>query len=119
MNRATPLCLGKYELFDSEDVADHRMARALCERCPVLDWCRSELEKARANTLYPPKWGPRGTWAGIYIGRSGKPGVTPKRRVAACGTPSGYKRHLRMGEETCRACRDSVNAYRNEVKEAS
>jgi hypothetical protein len=32
----------------------------------------------------------------------------------ACGSPGGYKRHRRLGEEPCRACLDAVAAYSRE-----
>lgn len=31
--------------------------------------------------------------------------TTHRRRVAACGTPAGYKRHARAGEPACPECR--------------
>jgi DNA-binding transcriptional ArsR family regulator len=28
-----------------------------------------------------------------------------------CGTPKGYKRHKRVGEDACRDCKDALNEY--------
>lgn len=33
-----------------------------------------------------------------------------QRKVAACGTPSGYGRHRRNGEDACPPCKQAVNA---------
>jgi hypothetical protein len=30
-----------------------------------------------------------------------------RRAVAVCGSDGGYYRHLRLGQETCQACRDA------------
>ena len=61
-------CAGRWEMFDSTDVTDHRQARALCSTCPMLTHCRSELEAATADAHEGVKYGPRGTWAGVLIG---------------------------------------------------
>lgn len=41
---------------------------------------------------------------------------TPRRNAAECGTPAGYKRHRRNGEEACPAClrakADAIARYR-------
>jgi transposase len=36
-----------------------------------------------------------------------------------CGTPKGYKRHLRAKQEPCRPCRDAVAAYVTERRAAN
>lgn len=36
--------------------------------------------------------------------------MTATRTEVTCGTLSGYQRHLRHGEETCRPCRAAANA---------
>ena len=33
------------------------------------------------------------------------------RAVAACGTRSGYQRHLRLREEVCDRCREAARVY--------
>lgn len=38
---------------------------------------------------------------------------------ARCGTPSGYQAHKRRGEETCRECRDAINAYSKAKRDAA
>lgn len=115
-----PPCAGKWELFDSVDLAAHLEAKALCEACPVLDWCVAQLRRAFENVEYQG-YGPQGTWAGQYVGKTGRV-VTPRRREAVCGTPSGYKRHYRKGTPYCDACKAAQAAYvreKNAAKEAS
>lgn len=36
------------------------------------------------------------------------------RRVAKCGTRSGYARHHRRGEKPCALCREAENAYQRD-----
>lgn len=43
--------------------------------------------------------------------------TSPRRKVAACGTRSGYARHLRLGEPTCAPCR-AANSARNKKADA-
>lgn len=107
-----PACAAMPELFESERIADHRQAKTYCERCPIISWCRSQLDVALSDFHW--KMGPRGTWAGHYVSKQGID-VFPRMQkavVAQCGTPSGYKRHLRAKEETCDDCRRAVNEYR-------
>lgn len=104
-------CVGRWELFDSDDPDDHEYAKALCEACPVLEACRRELDRAMADALYAG-FGPTGTWAGLYIGRHrSKVGAVPKRKRAKCGTASGAKRHKRMGEPVCEPCAEARRRY--------
>jgi hypothetical protein len=114
--------VGKWDLFDSYDLEDHREAAHLCNTvCPLLEWCKQELRDALASANYKG-YGPGGTWAGVFVDRTGvvtDPAAVerrPKRRVAECGTLSGYKRHLRLKEETCRKCRDEVSRSNAERK---
>lgn len=39
-------------------------------------------------------------------------------RVARCGTPGGYGRHRRQGEEICDPCRDAHRSYMREYMRA-
>lgn len=34
-----------------------------------------------------------------------------RRAKPVCGTPSGYRAHLRLGEDACRDCRTAHNTY--------
>lgn len=79
---ATP-CAADPALFDSVDVIDHQNARRLCETCPALDWCMTQLAQAAASTLTFGH-GPRGTWAGtLVVGRQrSRP---PQRAAEVCG----------------------------------
>ena len=69
-----PLCVGKWELFDSIDLADHREAAALCRECPLRAWCSQQLRwtarTASARTAASRDVGPVGTWAGQLVGTS-------------------------------------------------
>lgn len=108
-------CLGKWALFDSEDADDHAEAKALCDACPVFVWCAEELKRAQSDALYQGH-GPAGTWAGQYVGKKGRT-THPRRRVAKCGTPGGYKKHYREGTPYCEACREAVRLAKKRLKE--
>lgn len=65
----TAACVGMWALFDSIDVADHIVARRLCETCPMLTDCRRLLREAKeAADGAGHSGGPQGTWAGQLIG---------------------------------------------------
>lgn len=70
-----PPCAGRWELFDSTDLADHLQAAAICQTCPLIVDCRKELEAAKRDAYVPIKYGPAGTWAGRLVG--------PKHRISA------------------------------------
>jgi hypothetical protein len=61
-----PPCTGQWALFDSVNIHAHRLARSLCEGCPLLLPCTAELEATRRAAK--PGYGPRGTWAGRLVG---------------------------------------------------
>jgi hypothetical protein len=61
-----PPCAGHWDLFDSVNIHSHRLARSLCETCPVLLTCIKELDATRRAAK--PGYGPRGTWAGRLVG---------------------------------------------------
>lgn len=54
-----PPCAGKWLLFDSVDIRDHREAAAICETCPMVDACEQVRLDDIANGGQPV-----GTWAG-------------------------------------------------------
>lgn len=60
-----PPCAGKWWLFDSTDITDHKDAAALCDACPMFDACERLL--AEELTHKYSGGGPRGTWAGRLI----------------------------------------------------
>lgn len=62
----TAACAGKWELFDSTDIFDHREAALLCSTCPMLLACSALLENVMASSH--PSGRPAGTWAGKLIG---------------------------------------------------
>jgi hypothetical protein len=36
--------------------------------------------------------------------------VSTKLQPVRCGTPQGYRRHRKLGEDACRPCKDAINA---------
>ena len=88
------------DLFFPErgDFNGHMAAIKVCNTCPVIEQC---LQYALdANEL-----------DGVYGGKSGRERrrirrATGGRKPAACGTDSGYFRHIRkFNEEPCQACK--------------
>ena len=56
------LCLGRFELFLSEDKVDQDVAKAICEYCPVLDHCEQFTKRVTPRPVL-------GVWAGrVYSG---------------------------------------------------
>ncbi len=112
VNEPTP-CASMPRLFDSTNLADHVIAKQVCESCYFIDWCKERLEHAR-DMAYPGH-GPQGTWAGQYVGMGDKEGsrkTRPYNTIAMCGTESGYKRHRRQGEEACGECKAALKVAR-------
>ncbi|MDD7813666.1 WhiB family transcriptional regulator [Mycobacterium sp. CSUR Q5927] len=83
---------------ESDDAA-RAAAQAICARCPVAQECR---EEARRNFVS------HGIWAGQEYGRRQR---GRGRALPRCGTPSGYRRHLRNNETPCDDCRAANNLY--------
>lgn len=111
-------CIGRWWLFDSTEMVDHKEAAPLCATCPALAACRELLreELTMSATMKAAGGGPRGTWAGKLIG---------KKPAAKCGTDSGYFLHRRTSEDPCPDCREahsmaeSARYQRRKVREAS
>ena len=96
-----------------DNIHEGRLAKALCNGCPVIDLCLEEALKA--------EWGsPTSARYGIYGGhtpaersaierhrRTNEPirGPGRQRQPIRHGTEGGHKTHLRRGEEPCTACR--------------
>ena len=100
-----PPCASNPRLFTSVDPDAHAEAKAICATCPVIDWCKGELKKARDAAGKDHTLRPEGTWAGRLIGRcSPETGRVVKDRPP-CGTPRGYRYHLRHDEDVCDPCR--------------
>jgi hypothetical protein len=98
------LCVGQWELFDSQDLISHHEAAAICAECPVRAACETVLQATKANaagTGTRHGSGPQGTWAGQLIA---------PRPEAQCGTESGYARHRRNRETPCADCKRGRNA---------
>lgn len=87
-------------------------AKAVCDTCPAQNAC---LTFAVANPVH-------GIWGGTteqerrtIAARKGLGYVPPSfglapARTTGCGTPAGYRRHLRDGEKACAACLAGNNA---------
>ena len=107
MTDVRPACAGKTDLFFSDNRHDRVKAQSICMGCPLLEECRERVLHAPARERF-------GVWAGMTedklrrarmaagVNRRYGPGV-----VAACGTDSGYSRHVKRGEPTCAACREA------------
>lgn len=94
-------CADHTALFDAANDRDYdatQRALAICAGCPVAEQCAA----------YAKTHGIRdGVWGGQDRGRR-KPG--PGRPPAKCGTPSGYRRHRRLKEAACGACKEAQSA---------
>lgn len=106
-----PPCANKPELWDATNPYEADQARNICRTaCKVLDAC----QRMRANEMQPDF---TGTWAGDTIGED------KIAAVAACGTDSGYYRHLRQLKDTpcadCRAAHSVAEVARLKRKEAN
>lgn len=75
----TPPCTGKWDLFDSTDPRKHTEARALCASCPMLQEC---YERLQLSLQVDTSARPRGTWAGMLLGRGSESLVDRRDRVA-------------------------------------
>jgi WhiB family transcriptional regulator, redox-sensing transcriptional regulator len=93
-------------LFFSDNPRERARAVALCGGCHAVDWCREQGEALRADghRLF-------GVWSGVDHGMAhGSPAHEGARQSETrCGTEAGYKRHLRLGEKSCEACREASN----------
>jgi hypothetical protein len=95
-------CVGQHQLFDSTDLRDHLVARAICVACPMLTACAVKLREAQEASagIRNSGGGPSGTWAGKLMGKRGG-------RVLKidCGTDAGYYRHRYLREKACAGCK--------------
>jgi hypothetical protein len=84
------------ELWTSSERKHREQAAELCQACPILVECRqAALDRGE-------RWG---TWGGRDLETEYRKREPRKLRTTApCGTPSGYKRHLRRREPACEAC---------------
>jgi hypothetical protein len=74
-----PPCAGKWSLFDSTEPRNHAKARALCAACPVILEC---YERLQLSLQVDTSARPRGTWAGMLIGRAAESVVDRRERIA-------------------------------------
>ncbi|MGW2367143.1 WhiB family transcriptional regulator [Streptomyces sp. NPDC001667] len=126
---AGALCVGEDpEVFFPlvGDRATAKKAREICARCPVAEACLAEALREEGGRSHSTRFGIRGGKSPnqrhrLYRQRKAaeearvqSPPVAdppqPKRRVAKCGTRSGYLRHRRNDEVACDACRAANSA---------
>lgn len=74
-----PPCAGRSDIFDSTRPSDHLEAVALCHTCPIIDACRALLDDTRREWGYDENNGPRGTWAGEFLGKKSLRTRDPRR----------------------------------------
>lgn len=98
-----PLCVGKWELFDSRDPEDHVQASRICAACPVVDWC-ADLLAETAAAAHTKESGPQGTWAGELVSRGLKTARNPMR-VAAEDAMFSFKQARTAHADWCRGDR--------------
>ena len=92
---------GPEGLWTSDQRKHREQAAELCrtQGCPILAEC---LDAALARG---ERWG---TWGGRDLESEYRKREPRKLRTTApCGTPSGYKRHIRRREPACEACKAS------------
>lgn len=101
---------GGADLWTSDSKAKRRQAAALCQEgdCPILEDCRT------AAIMRGERFG---VWGGLDLESEYRDRYrTPKGRPPAeCGTPGGYKRHVREGTPKCDPC---ITANRAKAREA-
>ena len=102
MDDVKPKCADKTDLFFSELGHERQAAIRICQTCPLLEACRERVLASPHRE--------RGVWGGMSEGERAKV-RRMRRRVAACGTESGYYRHVKVLKEVaCPACRAAHNA---------
>lgn len=108
-------CVGKTNLFYSEQEVSIKFSKQLCEDCPIISEC---LDYALVNG---EAWG---VWGGltfqerrVLAASRGLP--PPSRREVTHGTEAGFAWHRRKttldpSHETCIPCRLAYNAKQKE-----
>ena len=98
--------------FSRTQLAD---LRNICAACPVRDACRAAV-MADDIDRFPYAFVGGLTWGERQRIRRGLAPVqangSARRIVAACGTYSGFVRHVKRHEEPCAACREARKAYK-------
>ena len=81
-------------------------------------WRRQEADRmnARAAQLLPPgtTYVEHRDWGNLHRHIAGEPLL--RMHEAECGELSGYRKHLRNGEEPCQSCRDAQNRENTDRK---
>lgn len=122
-DRPTPECTSNPPLFESERPEDHEQAKVICASCPIVAECEQTLQDTIKAHGYGAGVGPRGTWAGKLYAPEAKRRDQRRPIPAGCGeasgTPNGYARHKRRGEDSCEPCREARAAQRRAQYAAS
>jgi hypothetical protein len=85
----------------------------ICYRCPIRLACLREALNAEGRANKADRYGIRGgltsyqRWLVYEELVKRKTGQGPKRKLAKCGTRSGYQRHLREKTQICAPCRQA------------
>lgn len=100
---------GGADLWTSDAKDDRSKAARLCvqEQCPILADCRTAAD-ARGERF--------GVWGGLDVESAYRERYRQAigRARAECGTPGGYKRHVRERTPQCEPCKE---ARRQEAKD--
>lgn len=105
---------------EPSDKATTREAIATCLSCPVLLLCRQAAADEERGDGKQSRYGIRGgltpvqRWAADPHTQAGK--GKGGRRLAPCGTPAAYDRHVRNGEPVDDPCRLAHNARNVQVR---
>ena len=102
-------CVGKWELFDSTNPSDHAEAKALCDTCPTLNWCATELEKVRRAAY--PEFGPEGTWAGQLVltySEEQKRRINERKRGYRAKKAAARQAAYEANPDRCQDCADPI-----------
>lgn len=104
-------CIGKpLDLFFPEIGRGCETAKKICRQCPVQLECLEDALAVHAQDDH----GVRGGLSAVERSRLRSQLVVKVRRPVRCGFESGYRTHLRRGEEPCGPCREASRAARRE-----
>lgn len=88
-------------------------AKRICARCPVVQECLDWALALPADTV--GIWGATTVRERQTLRQMGAAGTV--KPPAECGSPSGYERHRRNGEDACEPCRLAHNARKRQWRE--
>ena len=111
---------GSMRVCETPECGKKHKARGLCNAC-YKRWRKQQRVKGTCTIKDCGKPAVhRGLCDACYSWwqRHGKTPTIAKRNngPAQCGTVSGYKKHLRLGETTCEDCREASRDYNRALK---